>query len=88
LNGLATGPRESIFTWMAPIRVECHSGYRGDETPRRFELDGQTIEIAEVLRRWREPDALLFRVQTLAGRVYVLRRNEQTGSWDVPEAVG
>ena len=73
---------------MACIRVECHSGYRGDETPQRFGLDGQTIEITEVLRRWKEPDALLFRVQTLANRVFVLRRNEKTGRWDVPEAVG
>ena len=88
LNGLPLVPEQVSSRWMACIRVECHSGYRGEETPRRFELDGQTIEITEVLRRWKEPDAFLFRVQTLAGRVFVLRRNEQTGSWDVPEAVG
>jgi hypothetical protein len=68
---------------MAAIRVECHAGYRGDETPRRFHLDEQTIEIAEILRRWREPEALLFRVQSVTGHVYVLRRNEQTGRWEV-----
>jgi hypothetical protein len=67
------------------IAVECHAGYRGDETPRRFCLDGQTIEIAEVLRRWREPDAVLFRVQSVSGRVYVLRRDERTGVWTAPE---
>jgi hypothetical protein len=73
---------------MGEAHVECHAGYRGDETPRRFHLDGQTIEIVEVLRRWREPDALLFRVQSVAGRVYVLRRNERTGLWDVLEVAG
>ena len=70
---------------MGEIRVECHAGYRGDETPRRFHLDGLTIEIAEVLRRWREPDAILFRIRSVSGRVYVLRRSEQTGLWDAPE---
>ena len=24
--------------------MECHAGYRGDETPRRFYLEGQTID--------------------------------------------
>jgi len=68
---------------MAGIRVECHAGYRGDETPRRFHVDGQTIEIAEILCRWREPDALFFRVQSVTNRVYVLRRDEETGRWEV-----
>ena len=73
---------------MAEVRVECHAGYRGDETPRRFHLEGKTIEIAAIIGRWKEPGVLLFRVQSIEGRVYLLRRGEQTGRWDVPEVVG
>ena len=73
---------------MAEVRVECHAGYRGDETPRRFYLEGQTIEVAGILGRWKEPGVLLFRVQSLQGRIYVLRRDEHADRWDVPEVVG
>jgi len=31
---------------------------------------------------------MLFRVQSIEGRVYLLRRDEQAGRWDVPEVVG
>jgi len=73
-----------IFTWMGEVRVECHAGYRGDKTPRRFHLEGQTVEIVAVLDRWKEPRALFFRVRSLDGRVFVLRRDEQAGRWDIP----
>ena len=73
---------------MAEVRVECHAGYRGDETPRRFHLEGKSIEVAAILGRWKEPGMLLFRVQSIEGRVYLLRRDEQAGRWDVPEVVG
>jgi hypothetical protein len=73
---------------MAEVQVECHAGYRGNETPRRFHLEGKTIEIAAILDRWKEPGALLFRVQSTAGRVYLLCRDEQSGRWDIPEVAG
>jgi hypothetical protein len=73
---------------MAEVRVECHAGYRGDETPRRFHLQGKTIEVAAILGRWKEPGALFFRVRGSDGRAYVLRRDEQAGGWEIPEVAG
>lgn len=73
---------------MAEIRVECHAGYREDETPRRFHLEQQTVEIAEVLDRWKEPGALFFRVRSSEGRIYVLRKDERAGHWEAPEVAG
>jgi hypothetical protein len=73
---------------MVEVRVESHAGYRGDETPRRFHVEGRTIEIVEILDRWKEPDALFFRVRSHEGRVYLLRRDEQASRWNVPEIVG
>ena len=95
-EGLAFHPAScwQAFQWrlfsrrMAEVRVECHAGYREDETPRRFHLEGKTIEVAAILGRWKEPSALLFRVQSTAGRVYLLRRDEQSGRWDIPEVAG
>ena len=42
----------------------------------------------KVLDRWKEPRALFFRVRSLDGRVFVLRRDEQAGRWDIPEVAG
>jgi hypothetical protein len=73
---------------MVEVRVECYAGYRGDETPRRFHLGGRTIEISEVLSRWKEPEALFFRIRSDEGRIYVLRRDEHAGRWEIPEVAG
>lgn len=73
---------------MSVLRVDCYAGYRGEEAPRRLILDGQKIEITEILGRWSEPDARLFRVRGDDGRVYVLRSDERTKRWDVPEVAG
>lgn len=72
---------------MGEVRVECHAGYREDETPRRLHLEGRAIEISGIPSRWKEPGALFFRVRTKEGRIYVLRKDEYIGRWDLPEVV-
>ncbi|MGH7821590.1 MAG: hypothetical protein ACREQ9_17635 [Candidatus Binatia bacterium] len=67
------------------VRVECHAGYRGEETPRRFRLKERTIEITEILARWTEPAVRLFRVRADDGRIYILRHNEREQRWEIPE---
>ena len=37
---------------LTQIEVECYAGAKADETPRRFNLEGQTLEVNEVLDRW------------------------------------
>ena len=37
---------------LRKIEVECYAGAKADETPRRFNLEGQPIEVGEVLDRW------------------------------------
>jgi hypothetical protein len=37
------------------VDVECHAGYSGDETPRRFHLGERQAEIAEVVCATRLP---------------------------------
>jgi len=45
------------------LRVECYSGHRGEETPRRFYLGNRHIEVAEVIDRWLGPDHRYFKVR-------------------------
>jgi len=62
-----------------PVFVECHSGYRGEETPRRFRFNTATIDVQEVMDRWLAPDHRYFKVRGSDGAVYILRHD--VGSW-------
>jgi hypothetical protein len=65
------------------VRVECHAGYRGEETPRRFERAGSWVEIEEVLDRWLAPDHRYFKVRGGDGEVYLLRHDVESRRWEL-----
>jgi hypothetical protein len=79
------------------VEVECYSGYRADERPVAFTLDGQRWEVREVVDRWYEgglspgrPVLNYFKVLTTEGRVFLLRYNSLFNAWSVrvpPKAV-
>ena len=62
------------------------SGSRADEQPISFLLDDSEVEIHFILKSWREPDYLYFRVETKEGGVYELRRHEYEDAWEMEEA--
>jgi hypothetical protein len=53
--------------------LNAHAGHRGRETPRRFTLNGPTIEVAEVLDTWLAPDHRYFKI----------RRDVMTARWEL-----
>ena len=65
------------------IDVECYAGYRGEETPIRFRLGGQLVEVHEVVDRWLAPDHRYFKVKTLEGETYILRHDVTSGAWEL-----
>jgi hypothetical protein len=65
------------------IDAECYAGHRGEETPRRFTLAGETIEIAEVVDRWLAPDHRYFKVRDSDGNEYILRHDITSGRWEL-----
>ncbi|MFQ5533412.1 MAG: hypothetical protein ACE5EM_01125 [Sphingomonadales bacterium] len=68
---------------MKNIRVECYAGYRGEQTPRRFILGDQPVEIAEIVDCWLAPDHRYFKVRSRKGSEFLLRHDEVTGQWDL-----
>ena len=68
---------ESLFL----VRVECYSGYRGEETPRRFFIEGKCIEVAEVVDRWLAPDHRYFKLRSPEGDLYILRHEVRSEQW-------
>jgi len=65
------------------VDVECHAGYRSEETPRRFRLGERQIEIAEVVDSWLAPDHRYFKVQDTQGDFYILRNDVAADRWEL-----
>jgi hypothetical protein len=65
------------------VTVECYAGYRGEETPRRFQFGERTFEVADVLDQWLAPDHRYFKVRTAEGDTCILRHDVTTGVWDL-----
>lgn len=65
------------------VSVICHAGYRGEETPRRFEMGSRTVEVAEVVDRWLAPDHRYFKVRGSDQATYVLRHGVTSDVWEL-----
>jgi len=63
------------------VRVECYSGYKGDERPVRLHLGERSLEIVDIEDRWYSPGATFFRVVVEGGDRYVLRHEEAQDVW-------
>jgi hypothetical protein len=65
------------------IRVETYSGYRSDERPVRFVLEGRPYDVMDVEDRWYSPEATYFRVLASDGNRYVLGHDERQEVWSL-----
>ena len=65
------------------IDVQCYAGYRGEETPRRFALYENVIEVAEVLDAWLALDHRYFKVRGDDGACYILRNDVSNDRWEL-----
>ncbi len=68
---------------MDQIRVECYSGHRGEETPRRFWMQSRCIVVQDVVDRWLSPDHRYFKVLGSDGDLYILRHDPHGNRWDL-----
>jgi len=65
------------------IRVECYSGYKGEETPRRLVIGEQVIGVAKVLDQWLAPDHRYFKVEGDDGSIYIVRHDMISLQWEL-----
>ncbi|MBZ5702357.1 MAG: hypothetical protein LAN84_10965 [Acidobacteriia bacterium] len=65
------------------VQVECYAGFRGDERPVRFVLDGHAYEVTAVEDKWYSPGAAYFRVIASDGNRYILRHDEVQDVWSL-----
>ena len=65
------------------IRVECYSGYKGEETPRQLIIGEQVIEVVNVLDQWLAPDHRYFKVEGADGSIYIVRHDMISLEWEL-----
>jgi hypothetical protein len=65
------------------ITVECYAGHRGEQTPRLLILAGRRVAVADVLDAWLAPEYRYFKVRGEDGDTYIVRHDEQRGTWEL-----
>jgi len=65
------------------LRVVCYAGYRGEETPQRFYLGDNAVDVVEVIDRWAGPDHRYFKCRGSDGNLYILRHDGAKGRWEL-----
>ena len=68
---------------MDMLKVECYSGYRGEETPRRFWMASRRIDVRRVIDQWLAPDHRYFKLLGDDGCVYILRHDPHGHRWEL-----
>ncbi|MCX8108770.1 MAG: hypothetical protein N3G20_08200 [Verrucomicrobiae bacterium] len=73
---------------LTPIKVECYSGWKGDEEPRRLVFSDRLVEIEEIVDRWYQveskpewPRATYYRVRGQDQRVYLIKHDLESDEW-------
>jgi len=67
------------------LEVHCYSGYKADERPVRFYLDGHEHLVEEIQDRWYGPNEVFYKLRADDGDLYILRQETSTpsGSWEL-----
>ena len=71
-----------------PVRVECHSGYKGEEYPAAVHVADKRREVTEIVDRWYEgagepgrTAVEYFKVRTSAGPPLILKHDPRAHVW-------
>ena len=65
------------------IKVECYSGYRVEETPRRILFKSHTVEVLNIIDRWLSPDHRYFKIRGNDNGEYIIRYDTQRQLWEL-----
>lgn len=63
--------------------VEAYAGYKGEETPRAFVVDGTRMGVVEIVTRWYTETHSCFRIRASDLHQYVLRYHLEEGTWEL-----
>lgn len=63
------------------VEVVAYSGYKANERPLYFVLDGQRKEVVGIVDKWYGPEHDYFKVVADDGKVYLLKWNRIVDIW-------
>ena len=66
-----------------PVSVECYAGHAYPTQPRAFTFRGVRRNVEQVMRTWRTPGAIWFRVRAHDDAVFTLAYYEDEYAWVV-----
>ncbi|MFC1579377.1 hypothetical protein ACFL4N_00520 [Thermodesulfobacteriota bacterium] len=65
------------------VSVMGYSGYRLNERPLSFVLDGRELQVVNIIDRWHGEDYEYFKLLADDGRVYLLKWDRLDDAWFV-----
>ncbi len=63
------------------ITVTAHSGYKANERPLSFEVEGRRLAVTSIADRWYGENDDYFKVATDDGKVYIIKWNRSIDRW-------
>jgi len=65
------------------VTVDAYAGYKGEETPRSFTVEGVNRAVLDIVDRWYTETCSYFRVNANDGQRYVLRYHLDEELWEL-----
>jgi hypothetical protein len=65
------------------VEVETYSGYKADQRPTGFELNGHRYRVEEVCDQWHGPDSTCFKVRAEDRNLYILEHHRESDEWSL-----
>jgi hypothetical protein len=73
-------------TFEMNISVQTYSGYKADEYPFSFSIEGRKFVVISIEDRWYGPDCSYFKVFTDDGNTYILKQIPGNNLWQMVPA--
>lgn len=83
INSGSLLPQEYLAMHNPHLVVDASPGYKGEETPRSFTVDGQRLSVTEIVERWDSETHSYFRLYASDGNRYVLRFDLDEAVWEL-----
>jgi len=65
------------------MRVECHTGHRGDPEPEAFWLGERRLSVHSIVDRWLSAERKYYKCAADDGNSYILRYTVDEAEWDL-----
>jgi len=65
------------------IKVECYSGYRINERPLKFTLQGRAFRVKQIIDSWYGETSQYFKVEADDDNIYLLKYDNCQDQWDL-----